>query len=208
MKSSVCALAILVAVVGSFWAAGPGCAGGDDDIAPCRIQLYCSNGVCCGGAAGGWNVMTRTCTCPDGGGEVDTTTDAHDDGVTTDDGGGHDDAVTTDDGGGHDDGGTPGGGPGSACNCDSDCSGGDATHAPICVSGVCMLEASATCSADGSTAECPAHLRCWPHVDTIHFLCWPDCDFFTGCVGDCDGDGSCVPSATTTCDGSCGGICS
>jgi hypothetical protein len=202
MKSSVCALAILVAVVGSFWVGSPGCAAGDEDIPPCRVAASCASGACCGGRAGGWNVSTSSCNCPDGGGEVETTTDARDDGVTTD---ARDDGGTVE---ARDDGGPVGGGPGSACNCDSDCSGGDASHASICVRGVCMLEASAECSADGSTVECPAHLRCWPHVDGIHFLCWPDCDFFTGCVGDCDADGSCVPNATTTCDGSCGGICS
>jgi hypothetical protein len=109
MKSSVCALAVLVAVLGSLWLGSPGCASGDDSGAgPCFVRATCTNGTCCRGPAGGWNVTTFRCTCPDGGGEVETT-DAHDDGVTTDT---HDDGVTTDDGGGHDDGGPVGGGRG------------------------------------------------------------------------------------------------
>jgi hypothetical protein len=147
--------------------------------------------------------MDSTCICPDGGRE-DEATDARDDGGPTD---ARDDGVTTDDGG-RDDGGPVGGGPGSACNCDSDCSGGDATHAPVCFFGVCFLYSSAPCSDFGSTVECPAHLRCWRNSSGTYNLCWPDCDFYTGCAGDCDEDGSCTPNTSTSCDGTCGGICS
>ena len=49
---------------------------------------------------------------------------------------------------------------GGACQCDSDCAAVDG-HAGICVYGVCMVKADATCSAGGSTAECPAGSVCW-----------------------------------------------
>jgi hypothetical protein len=198
MRSSMCVMLVLVAVVGSLWVAGPGCATSDDSGGVCSVRVNCTGGACCGGVPGTWNVTTGTCSCPEAGGDADAS-DGRDEVSPSDEGGAEDVLHPADDGGG-------GGAPGSACNCDSDCTGGDATHPAICDGGVCMLLASTTCSADGSTAECPAHLRCWPNGAGTA-ICWPDCDFYTGCVGDCDGDGSCVPNATTSCDPSCGTAC-
>ena len=95
--------------------------------------------------------------------------------------------------------------PGSACNCDADCLG-DAEHPAICVFGVCMTRAAGACSAGGSTAECPAGSRCWGLMEFDGDLCWPDCAS-SSCAGECDADGSCVPTDATTCDPSCGGAC-
>ncbi len=101
---------------------------------------------------------------------------------------------------------TPSGTTGGTCSCDTDCPavGG---QAGICVFGVCMIQASAACSAAGSTAECPTGSRCWGLTDYDGAICWPDCSAFT-CGGTCDGDGSCVPSSGMDCDYSCGAYCS
>jgi len=96
--------------------------------------------------------------------------------------------------------------PGSLCNCDSDCQTIDG-QAGICVFGICMIRASGECSAAGSTAECPAHLRCWGLSGQEGYICWPDCDTFE-CAGACDSDGSCVMTEGTNCDPACGSYCS
>ena len=129
----------------------------------------------------------------DGGGGVDA-------GATmTADGGG---------GGGDVDGGSGGGGTvatGGACDCDDDCAG-SGSHDGLCVFGVCMLRASADCSAAGSTEECPAGSRCWGLSEFEGGICWPDCDTHS-CDGTCDADGSCIPDDGTTCDDSCSEYC-
>jgi len=101
-----------------------------------------------------------------------------------------------------------GDGPGGACACDADCPDVDG-HAGVCVDGVCMTEASAECSADGSEPECPAGSRCWGIGSGEASLCWPDCASYPGCVGDCDDDGSCIPNdaSTATCDEACASYC-
>jgi len=96
--------------------------------------------------------------------------------------------------------------PGSACNCDADCEG-DATHAAICVFGICMTTPTTACSAGGSTAECPAGSQCWGMQGITGQMCWPDCASFT-CAGTCDGDGSCAPDDQTSCSSACGAFCS
>ncbi|MDF1562352.1 MAG: hypothetical protein P1V51_04870 [Deltaproteobacteria bacterium] len=95
--------------------------------------------------------------------------------------------------------------PGGACQCDTDCQG-DATHPGLCLTGVCMNEASATCSAGGSTAECPSGSRCWGLSGTELQICWPDCTSFA-CAGSCDSDGSCMFDSGTDCDAACGQLC-
>jgi len=95
--------------------------------------------------------------------------------------------------------------PGGGCVCDSDCLPLDGQDG-ICVFGVCMIRASAPCSAAGSSEECPDHLRCWGLSGYEGSICWPDCDTFD-CVGDCDADGSCVPGSGMECDPSCGSYC-
>lgn len=95
--------------------------------------------------------------------------------------------------------------PGSACSCDSECEG-TATHAGVCVRGVCMQRASAECSGSGSQAECPDGSRCWRVAETNEHVCWPDCDTYE-CAGTCDSDGSCVSPRDGTCDPFCGGVC-
>lgn len=182
-------LVLLTCVVlgASWWIGGAGCAAEDEDQVPCTAQ-GCSTGRCCvGGLHGTWNTTTGRCTCP---GAADADADADADG----------DADADDSSG-------SGARPGSACRCDSDCGGVGTSHQPICVGGVCMLLGSAASCEPGSAAECPPHLRCWMNGSETHAVCWPDCDYFTGCVGDCDGDGSCVPNASTSCDPSCGTLC-
>jgi hypothetical protein len=96
--------------------------------------------------------------------------------------------------------------PGSACVCDSHCQDVDGQEG-ICVFGVCMVQASAACSAAGSTAECPEHMGCWGLVGYDgSAICWPYCDTFD-CVGACDTDDVCVPTSGMDCDASCGTYC-
>ena len=82
--------------------------------------------------------------------------------------------------------------PGSACSCSNECFGTD-INPGACVLGVCMQEASAECGSSGSTAECDRGSRCWGMQGLDGSICWPDCDAFS-CAGECDSDGSCVPS--------------
>jgi len=96
--------------------------------------------------------------------------------------------------------------PGSPCSCDAECQG-DATHAGICVFGVCMTRSAGDCSAAGSTAECIAGSRCWGLEGFEGGLCWPDCSTYPACAGECDGDGSCAPTASGTCNPACGTLC-
>ncbi len=95
--------------------------------------------------------------------------------------------------------------PGSLCTCDSNCEGTEANPG-ICVFGICMNRASAECSEAGSSLECGAGSRCWGLSESEGSICWPDCDAFT-CAGMCDGDGSCVATADTSCDPGCGSYC-
>lgn len=96
--------------------------------------------------------------------------------------------------------------PGSRCGCDDDCAPHQGS-AGRCVTGICMIEASGTCSFRGSPDECPQGGRCWPlrNFDD-HPICWPDCDAFD-CEGNCDDDGSCAPRSGWDCDVSCGEFC-
>lgn len=121
------------------------------------------------------------------------------------DAGGSDDAGRMDDAGGGEDALVAHVAPGGACSCDAECEGTDA-HRGLCVFGVCMNEASAECSAAGSSAECPAGSRCWGLGGSERSICWPDCDAHE-CVGTCDGDGSCVATDETSCDPTCGSLC-
>ncbi len=96
--------------------------------------------------------------------------------------------------------------PGSACTCDADCAGAGG-QTGICVFGVCMIAASGACPTAGSTTECPTGSRCWGMSSYDGSICWPDCASYT-CTGQCDSDGSCVPSSGMDCDYSCGSYCS
>lgn len=96
--------------------------------------------------------------------------------------------------------------PGGACSCDDDCAA-DAGHAGVCVFGVCMTRASATCASAGSQAECGAGSRCWNLTGFDGSLCWPDCAAHA-CAGACDDDGSCAPASGNDCDATCGSACS
>lgn len=98
-----------------------------------------------------------------------------------------------------------GGALGSACACDTDCPA-DGSHAGLCVMGICMTQASADCSAGGSTAECGAGSRCWGLQSQDGSICWPDCDSYA-CDGFCDGDGSCVANESSDCTYSCSDYC-
>ncbi len=96
--------------------------------------------------------------------------------------------------------------PGSRCACDADCAdqGG---QAGVCVTGICMIRASDPCASQGSAAECPDGLRCWPIRNQGNApVCWPDCEAFA-CEGTCDGDGSCAPGEAMNCDAACGELC-
>ena len=95
--------------------------------------------------------------------------------------------------------------PGSACNCGSDCEGTTANPG-ICVSGVCMTSAGGACAEAGTAQGCSEGSRCWGLEGADTGICWPDCDSFT-CAGTCDDDGSCVPDANTSCDGTCSDYC-
>lgn len=98
------------------------------------------------------------------------------------------------------------GAPGTACSCDADCAD-ESGHDGVCIFGVCMTEASATCASGGSQAECPTGSRCWALTGYEGgSLCWPDCSAHT-CAGTCDGDGSCAPAEGDNCDPSCGAAC-
>ncbi len=147
--------------------------------------------------------------CGDDDGVMDASTAPEDAGETRDTGP-EDDTGTENDTGtadsGDDAGMTTAAAPGSACNCDSDCQGDD-THPPICVAGVCMTRASATCASAGSSDECPDHQRCWNlgESDPVA-ICWPDVDTYE-CAGSADSDGSCVPNDSTSCDGTCSDFC-
>ncbi len=96
--------------------------------------------------------------------------------------------------------------PGGACRCDSECAG-TATHAGLCVRGVCMARASAACASAGSSAECPSGSRCWGLEGFDGGICWPDCAAVASCAGTCDSDGSCAPATGSTCDGTCSAVC-
>lgn len=96
--------------------------------------------------------------------------------------------------------------PGDGCTCDADCAG-TSDNPGICVVGVCMNRGSRSCASAGSRdGECPTGTRCWNDTNNGMPICWPDCDTFR-CAGACDGDGSCAPSATTSCDPACGAYC-
>ncbi len=94
---------------------------------------------------------------------------------------------------------------GQRCVCDVDCNG-DATHAGLCVYGICAVRGAAACSGAGSSAECPTAMRCWPD-QANNPICMPD--FVAGqCQGVMDRDGSCVSDLSFNCDPLCGGLCS
>ncbi len=95
------------------------------------------------------------------------------------------------------------GSPGSACNCDDECHATGGNQA-VCVRGICMALASEACSAAGSQDECPTGSRCWGLGSEGVYVCWPDCDA-NDCAGECDSDGSCVPTEENTCDAMCCG---
>lgn len=92
------------------------------------------------------------------------------------------------------------------CSCDADCADDGAAQG-VCIYGVCMTKASGQCASGGSQGECPAGSRCWTlDGSDVGPLCWPDCDAHT-CAGQCDSDGSCVPTSSSNCDASCGSAC-
>jgi hypothetical protein len=125
---------------------------------------------------------------------------SHSDGSTSTATGQSDPSATTTSGS------NPTGTMGGACDCDSDCAPVDAQPG-VCVYGVCMVKASATCSAGGSTAECPSGSVCWGIKGHEGSICWPTCDA-NSCAGTCDSDGICGPSQDTNCSYSCGSYCS
>lgn len=94
---------------------------------------------------------------------------------------------------------------GSACNCTSDCEG-SSDNPGVCVFGVCMNAATGACAEAGTAEGCPENSRCWGLEAVEGGLCWPDCDA-TECAGECDADGSCIPSDATSCDGTCSDYC-
>lgn len=99
--------------------------------------------------------------------------------------------------------------PGQRCVCDVEC-GSVEGHDGVCVRGVCMSRASASCPGPGRTEPCPTGSRCWqlegvPPEDAA--ICWPDCDTYS-CLGLCDMDGSCSWTWYTDCDPGCGLACS
>ena len=97
--------------------------------------------------------------------------------------------------------------PGDLCRCDEDCPAVDGQDG-ICVFGICMVKASAQCEERGSTLECPEHSRCWSLSGFDGSICWPDCDYYTGCAGACDEEGSCVWTQDTVgCDPFCSLYC-
>ncbi len=96
--------------------------------------------------------------------------------------------------------------PGGACSCDADCAD-EGSNEGVCIFGVCMTKASGACASPGSASECPTGSRCWTlNGADVGPLCWPDCSAHS-CAGECDGDGSCAPSATSNCDVTCGSEC-
>lgn len=94
---------------------------------------------------------------------------------------------------------------GSACSCDAQCQGSGA-NAGLCVQGICMTRATGTCASAGSSGECSAGSRCWALDGVTGGICWPDCAAVT-CAGECDSDGSCIPTAASTCDATCSEVC-
>lgn len=95
--------------------------------------------------------------------------------------------------------------PGLECECDDDCrsvEGLDGT----CMQGICMTRATSPCESSGSSAECHVGSRCWLVAGAGTGICFPDCDFFD-CDGECDRDGSCVPTDAMSCDPDCGEFC-
>ena len=98
--------------------------------------------------------------------------------------------------------------PGSLCRCDTDCEN-EQGFAGICVFGVCMTRASATCSAGGSSDECPTGSRCWGLNGYEGSICWPDYASYPDCVGMRDSDGSCmyIEETRAVCDRSCSSYC-
>ncbi|MBI4701234.1 MAG: hypothetical protein HY744_08765 [Deltaproteobacteria bacterium] len=102
-------------------------------------------------------------------------------------------------------GGPAGAAPGGKCLCDSDCQPVDG-HGGICVSGLCMAQPGAPCSEAGSTAECPAGMRCWGIKGEQGELCWPDCAAYD-CQGVCDESGNCAPAVGMECTFGCASYC-
>ncbi len=96
-------------------------------------------------------------------------------------------------------------GPGSECDCDADCPSVEG-HAGICVIGICMTRASGECAEAGSSGECAKGSRCWGLEGFEGSICWPDCSTYQ-CGGTCDDDGSCAPTAASSCEYSCGAVC-
>lgn len=98
------------------------------------------------------------------------------------------------------DGGMP---PGGACACDDDCRN-DGTNPGLCIHGICGARATDDACPAGSTAACPAGLRCWS--GTGQGVCYPD--YVPGeCAGREDGDGSCVSDGSRDCYRGCGTLC-
>ena len=100
--------------------------------------------------------------------------------------------------------------PGSGCTCDTDCLSPADGFDPICVHGICALQAPEACAADGDAASCPSGSRCWPLLGDGRPVCWADCgseqDLFA-CDGICDSEGSCMPRLRDECDPECGAVC-
>ena len=98
--------------------------------------------------------------------------------------------------------------PGSLCRCDGDCENEQGFEG-ICVFGVCMTRASATCSAGGSRDGCPTGSRCWGLRGYEGSICWPDYASYPDCVGMEDSDGSCmyIEETRSVCDRSCASYC-
>ncbi|MDE0883019.1 MAG: hypothetical protein OSB21_10525 [Myxococcota bacterium] len=95
--------------------------------------------------------------------------------------------------------------PGTVCDCSDECWGSE-TNPGICVKGICMQEAAGACAESGSRGECDERSRCWSMEGLEGSICWPDCDAYN-CEGTCDNDGSCVPTADTSCDSECSDYC-
>jgi len=97
--------------------------------------------------------------------------------------------------------------PGRPCNCDDECAAVNG-QAGACVMGLCMVAPSAQCGG-GEVNGCPAGFQCWSLQGGAGPFCWPDCEHIGAdqCAGECDGDGSCAPSAGSACDAACSAYC-
>lgn len=95
---------------------------------------------------------------------------------------------------------------GSACSCDSECSG-DAQYPGVCIHGLCAARASATCSEPGSEAECPTGSKCYDVVSAGLSVCLPSLAAANCPGGAINRNEVCSPLKGKGCDATCGSAC-